>query len=376
MKDNKIKLFHTGDFHLDSPFSGCDVKQSDKRRADLRNSFSAALSRAAADGCELVLIAGDLFDCGYVTPETVKRAFLAIEKCGLPVVVAPGNHDPYEKGGIYDRRDRPDNLFVFNTSEMSRFDFDGIGVSVHGYAFTSDRMDESPLTAGAFELNPRNVNLLLAHADIYSPISKYAPISPLSLETSGFEYVALGHVHKAEAPVRMGASTVAYCGFPEGRGFDELGFGGALEVTVDLSAHSVSTERVILSSRRYLIETLDVTGASSSGDLLSAISNFIKNSGLGKETSLRVILTGAVSPALSAEIDPDPEELGLSLIEVVNTTSPVYDAKLLEEDISLRGALYRELLPSLRSDDPRTRAVASEALRIGLAALDGKQILQ
>ena len=102
MKDNIIKIFHTGDFHLDSPFSGLDVKQSDMRRAELRNSFSAALMRAASGGCELILIAGDLFDCGYVTAETVKKTFLAIEKCALPVVIAPGNHDPYEKNGVYD----------------------------------------------------------------------------------------------------------------------------------------------------------------------------------------------------------------------------------------------------------------------------------
>lgn len=375
MKDNIIKIFHTGDFHLDSPFSGLDVKQSDMRRAELRNSFSAALMRAASGGCELILIAGDLFDCGYVTAETVKKTFLAIEKCALPVVIAPGNHDPYEKNGVYDRSDKPKNLFVFKSSELSRLDFDDIGVSVHGYAFTSDRIDDPPVTAEKISLHPTNANILLAHGDIYSPISKYAPISPLAIEASGFDYVALGHIHKAEAPVRMGASLVAYCGFPEGRGFDELGFGGAIELTVDRSANTVSAERVTLSSRRYMIETVDVTGACSSLDLISAIERFVGESGFGRETSLRVVLTGAVSPELSFELRTDAEALGLAMLEIEDNTSPVYDAGLLENDISLRGALYRQLLPALRSSDRRERAVASEALRVGLAALDGKQIL-
>lgn len=366
-----IKIFHTGDFHLDSPFSGCDVKESDGRRASLRDSFASALKRAAADGCGMILIAGDLFDCGYVTHETVSKAFLAIEECGIPVVISPGNHDPYEKGGVYDKHERPSNLFVFSSSEISRMDFDDLGVSVHGYAFTSDRMDESPLSA-PIELHGENANILLAHGDIYSPISKYAPISPLSIEGSGFDYVALGHVHKAEPPVRMGSTTVAYCGFPEGRGFDELGFGGALEVTIDNG--DVKTERVILSAKRYMIEQLDVTGATSNEDILSALASFVSKSGFGKETSLRVILSGAVSPSLSISMSPSAESLGLALIEIENDTSPVYDARLLEEDISLRGALYRQLLPSLKSPDSRTRRVAAEALRIGLAALDGKQI--
>lgn len=375
MKDNKIKIFHTGDFHLDSPFSGLDVKQSDMRRAELRNSFSAALMKAASDGCDLVLIAGDLFDCGYVTSETVAKTFTAIEKCGLPVIIAPGNHDPYEKNGIYDRLERPENLFVFSSPELSRIDISELGVSVHGYAFTSDRLDEPPVTADRIALHPTNTNILLAHGDIYSPISKYAPISPAVIEASGFDYVALGHIHKSEEPVRMGKTLVSYCGFPEGRGFDELGFGGALEITIDRSADTVLAEHVTLSSRRYMIETVDVTGAGSSRDVISAIERFVSESGFGKETSLRILLTGAVSPDTSFEIAADAEALGLSVLEIENNTSPVYDAQLLERDISLRGALYRQLLPALRSADSRERAVASEALRIGLAALDGKQIL-
>lgn len=375
MKDNKIKIFHTGDFHLDSPFSGCNVKESDARRAYLRDVFSAALARAAGDGCDLILIAGDLFDCGYVTTETVKRAFRDIEKCGIPVVLTPGNHDPYRTGGIYDRTDKPKNLFVFTSPELSRLDLDSLPVSIHGYAFTSDRIDQPPVTTDKIDLHPTNINLLLAHADIYSPISKYAPLGTQTLENSGFAYAALGHVHKAEEPMICGKTTVSYCGFPEGRGFDELGFGGAMEVTVDLASGKVDTERVTLSSRRYMIESVDVTGAEATGDILSAIERTVKEKGYGSETSLRVILTGSVSPELSTEMRGDASSLGLAMLELEDATSPVYDADLLKNDISLRGALYRRLLPALSSDDRRERAVAAEALRLGLAALDGKQLL-
>lgn len=366
-----IKIFHTGDLHLDSPFSGYDVRESDKRRAECRASFAASLKKAVDDSCQAILIAGDLFDCGYVTAETVSMAFAAIEKCAVPVIVAPGNHDPFIKGGIYDRQDKPENLFVFSSPSLSRFDFDDIGLSVHGYAFTSDRMDESPLS-GDIELNEKNANILLAHTDIYSPLSKYAPISPYSLEASGFDYAALGHVHKAEPPVKMGKTTVSYCGFPVGRGFDELGFGSALEVIIDNG--SVNSERVILSDKRYMIEELDVTGAASGDEIYSALTSLISSKGFGDETSLRVILKGAVSPSVSISLSPSAEALGVALIEIENETSPVYDAELLENDITLRGALYRQLLPSLNSTDPHTKKVAAEALRIGLASLDGKQI--
>ena len=375
MKDNKLKIFHTGDFHLDSPFSGCNIKESDARRASLRDAFTAALARASADGCDLILIAGDLFDCGYVTPETVKRVFGEIESCSIPVVIAPGNHDPYRAGGIYEREDLPKNLFVFTTPALSRVDLDSLGVSIHGYAFTGDRIDEPPVTLDRINLHPTNVNILLAHADIYSPLSKYAPLSTATLEGSGFAYAALGHVHKAEAPIKCGSATVSYCGFPEGRGFDELGFGGAMEVTVDASSGEVETERVILSSRRYMIELVDVTGAESAKDAALAIEKTVKEKGFGEETSLRAVLVGSVSPDFIPDRTPDASCFGLSMLEIENATTPVYDDEMLKNDISLRGALYRRLLPALSSDDKRERAVAAEALRLGLAALDGKQLL-
>jgi hypothetical protein len=125
-----------------------------------------------------------------------------------------------------------------------------------------------------------------------------------------------------------------------------------------------------------MIESVDVTGAETSSEILSVIERTVTEKGYGEETSLRVILTGSVSPELSAFVKADAALLGLSMLEIENATSPVYDDAMLKNDVSLRGALYRRLLPALSSDDKRERAVAAEALRLGLAALDGKQIMQ
>lgn len=374
MNDRYLKILHTADFHLDSPFSGLDVKQSDERRAALCSAFSTALSRAVSDGCDLVLIAGDLFDCGFVSAETVEKTFEAIGKCPLPVVIAPGNHDPYVSSGVYSKRKLPKNLHVFTSEAMERIDLPEIGVSVHGYAFTSDRLDESPLASSSqsLSLHPENLNILCAHADLYAPISKYAPLSPRLLEGSELVYAALGHVHKHEPPMLLGSCLTAYAGFPEGRGFDELGYGGALEVTVDRKTRKASAERIILSLRRYEWESLDITGASLASEAEAAIKKLIDDKGFGTGTALRVSLCGSVSPNFAPPSSLSAQELGLDLFELINETSPVFDAAFLENDLSLRGALYRELLPALRSEDRSERMVAAQALRIGLAALDGR----
>jgi hypothetical protein len=53
----------------------------------------------------------------------------------------------------------------------------------------------------------------------------------------------------------------------------------------------------------------------------------------------------------------------------------VYSADELKNDLSIRGAFYRALLPKLESADADERATAADALRIGLLALDGRAFM-
>ena len=55
-------------------------------------------------------------------------------------------------------------------------------------------------------------------------------------------------------------------------------------------------------------------------------------------------------------------------------TLPQMDGDYLERDTTLRGELYRTLLPKLTSENADERRLASRALRIGLAAIDGRSV--
>lgn len=99
-----LKLLHCGDFHLDSPFSSLDVKRSEERRRGLCRVFARVMELASECECDAVLIAGDLFDCSYICPDTVAAMKDAFAGYGKPVIVAPGNHDPYTDGSIWASR--------------------------------------------------------------------------------------------------------------------------------------------------------------------------------------------------------------------------------------------------------------------------------
>lgn len=371
-----MKLLHFADCHLDSPFSGISSAEADVRRAELCESFVLAIELAKERNVDIILISGDVFDRPFCTAGTKSAVFEALAAAGRPVVISPGNHDPYVKGCAYADKTLPENVFVFSSEELGRFDFDELGISVFGYAFTSGSYDRDPLADGV-PLSETNVNILCAHSDMRSGFSKYAPMTPSEISQAGFVYAALGHVHNPPAPQHIGSCTVAYSGFLQGRSFDELGEGGAYIVDIDRETLAVSTERVTLSKLRYEIARLDITGCDRDTEVISKIAKLTTDKGWGENTALRVILEGSVPSAYSPSqkrICGDGATSSLALLEIKDETAPLLDLEYLQKDMTVRGEFYRLLKGQLTSDDPAERECAKLALRAGLAALDRREL--
>ena len=367
-----IKILHTGDFHLDSPFTGVDFPTAERLRNELRNIFIDVVELAASH--DMMLISGDLFDCGYVNPDTLALVRDSLEAYGRPVVIAPGNHDPYSPGSIWTAAGWSDNVHIFDKDELGVFKFN-IGkhrVAVYGWGFTSPALERSPLSDGITP-DPDAINLICAHADTASPISRYAP-TPLSLfSVSGCDYAALGHIHNTPETVRAGRTTVAYCGFPEGRSYDEEGDGGVLSVTLsEGKVHEI--RKIITSHHKYFTRQLDITGADSDSEVAARLSELAVREECGEDVSLKVYLCGSIPPDYAPNFSQIEKLAGLSVCSLMlrDRTSPVFGAEYLENDMSIKGELYRTLLPRLNSSDAQERALAAEALRIGLLALDGR----
>ena len=90
-----VKILHTADIHLDSPFSLLDVKKAQARKAELRGTFSSMMLYAKSEKYHIVLMAGDLFDSEFATKETLEMMatqFASAPECRF--VISPGNHDP------------------------------------------------------------------------------------------------------------------------------------------------------------------------------------------------------------------------------------------------------------------------------------------
>ena len=366
-----MKILHTADLHLDSPFAGLDISRAERRRREMRETFSRMMRFAGEAEVDMVVIAGDLFDSAFVTRETVSLICREFASLSCPVVIAPGNHDPYTAGSVWEKTPFSENVHVFKSGELEKISFDSLSCDVYGYAFTSAYETECRV-AGSVE-DSEKINILVAHADVSSPISRYAPLPAAVIRSFGADFAALGHVHNPEATEALLKGCGAYCGCPEGRDFGECGEKGALVVEID--GDSVRVEPVRFSKRIYEVHSVSVDGAEDTGAVNAAIDNCIRENGEGEEHLVRIILTGSVSPSLVINTSSLSENTrGLFHLEIEDATSPTWNASLLSNDRGIRGELYRTLLPDLESEDGEKRKTAALALRYGLAALAGDDI--
>ena len=373
-----VKILHTGDIHLDGPFTLEDASASEARRAELRATFCAVTEYIRQNGVQLCLIAGDMFDSEYAAPATIETVVSEFARSpGCVFVITPGNHDSHVPSGVWANTEFPANVHVFCRAECERLELPELGCDVYGYAFTGPFLERNPVL-GVRPADPSRINILCAHADTASPISKYCPITEGDIAESGFDYVALAHIHNSDGLHRAGNTVYAYCGCLEGRDYSESGYKGAVVGTISKldGAATVSLAGKRFSRRRYADERLNVTGAADAAEAAAALGELISEKKFADDTLLRVTLEGSVTPAFRVSAaDFASVTTGLYSFDLVDRTVPLFDADRLKNDNTLRGAYFRRLLPTLQNGTQEEREIASAALRYGMGALDGADVI-
>ncbi len=355
-----MRILHAADFHLDSPFRGLSAAEGRRRREEGRSLLWRMAEIANDRGAELVLLSGDLFDADSVYRETMEQLRGALASIRCPVVIAPGNHDPYHARSPYRSVDWPENVHLFTSAAPEAVQVGAC--TVYGAAFTAQERLDSPLAG--FHAGSGGLSIMCVHADL-NP-GPYGPITGEQIAGSGLTYLALGHVHQYSGLRREGGTYYAYPGCPEGRGFDETGEKGVLFGSVEQSG--VELEFVPLSRRRYTILTADVTGR----EAAEALEETLR--GCRQEDMVRVVFTGERGEStLRLPVLQEAFAQRCSHLELVDQTRVSEDIWSRAGEDSLRGLFLKELrrrYDEAESDEERGRVVS--AVRMGLAALDNR----
>ena len=206
-----IVLVHSSDLHMDHDYT------ARLHGGDGTAGLSSVLAAARAAAADVVVLAGDIFDCHRLPTDLLERAAAIISAAALPVVLLPGNHDPAVPDAVYHggALSAVDNLHVLGVTHDEAVLFADLGLEIWGRAHR-DYGDMIP-----FEwLRPRSTRwqIAMAHGH-YVPLpdrtSRLRPswlIGDNELAATGADYIALGHWNR---PAKVGTVAAYYSGSPE-----------------------------------------------------------------------------------------------------------------------------------------------------------------
>jgi hypothetical protein len=101
-----IKLLHTADWQIGKLFGQFEPDEA-ALLAEARFTTVAHLAKfASAEGIDLILVAGDVFDAQGVADKTIHRLFNAMAGFAGPWVMIPGNHDAGLAESVWTRAER------------------------------------------------------------------------------------------------------------------------------------------------------------------------------------------------------------------------------------------------------------------------------
>ena len=354
-----LKILHAADLHLNSPCSGHSEAATARLRQQLREVPYKIAEICGREGCDLLLLAGDIFD---VQPngEMVQLVKKVLAELKIPVFIAAGNHDCATPTSPWLAEIWPENVHLFTQPVMESVSVPALNCRVYGAGFTA--MDSDSLLEGFRIEGDEKYHIAVLHGDPLQRNSPYNPVTQTQVADSGLHYLALGHVHKLGS-FRVGKTLCAWPGCPMGRGFDELDEKGVLVVTV---GDGTEAEFEPLDTPRFydLTATVRTDAYAAVAEVLPAV---------GNDHFYRVTLVGQSEQVplerLVAQFAHFPN------LQLRDQTKPPVDLWQTVGQDSLEGVYFKLLKETMEGQDEESARIALLAADISRKILDGEEVV-
>lgn len=352
-----MKILHSADWHLDAPLSGHSEENAWLLRRELRKIPEKVTKLCKAEDCDLLILAGDLFDGPY-TKESLTAVRSALENVKVPVIITPGNHDFCGPDSPYIQEEWPENVHIFTKSKIESIVLPQLNCRIYGAGYES--MDCPGLLKDFHIEGGEKWHIGVLHGEI-SAASPYCPITKEHIRQSGLHYLALGHIHKGGS-LRADDTLCAWPGCPMGHGFDELGAKGVIIAKLE---NGVQASFVPLDTPRFYDEEVDV--GENAEDALASLLPAMDSSDF-----YRITLTG-----YSAGVDL--KKLAAAFPHVPNLqlrdeTLPELDLWSNVGEDTLEGVYFSLLQKNAEADSDTLSRRAKLAARISRQILDGQEV--
>lgn len=259
--NHSFRFLHAADIHLDSPLKGLSKIENspmEKICQSTRDAFTKLVDAALEKEVDFVILSGDIFDRD--SPSTMTRRFFIKEmqrlsEKDIPAYIIWGNHDA--KNTVFKKTELPKNVHCFDSIKPESISLKMLPVVIHGQSYE----DNSATKNLALHYPPSiqdkfNIGVLHTSLDGFEGYGTYAPCDMQTLKMKGYDYWALGHIHKRQELHRD--PCIIYPGNIQGRHIHESGEKGCMIVDVQqMQIQQVQFHP--LDSLRWELLTIDVS---------------------------------------------------------------------------------------------------------------------
>lgn len=353
-----MRFMHIADVHLGAaPDYGYPWAKG--RGKELWESFRRCIEDANEKKVDLLLIAGDLFHRAPTRQELneVNYLFSTLEK--TIVVLIAGNRDFLEPSSLYLNYPWNENVIGMFSSRMERVKLPELKTEIYGMSYHSPELTE-PLLDQLQAEKSDSFKILLAHGGDAS----HLPLNKDRLSEAGFDYIALGHVHRPQVYIR---NLAVYAGALEPIDGSDLGPHGYVLGEVYRKRVKLSFEETCC--REYRREEIVLGELDTPNTLREKITEAVRLG--GSQHIYQFTLSGERHPQFVPQVR---EYLNCGrILEITDRSVPVFPLEELRS--KYRDGLIGKFIDSFETAGP-AGLVAEKALRYGLEALlypDGKE---
>ncbi len=358
-----MKFVHIADMHLDSPFTTLNSKGNygEIRRLDQREALKKIVEYIKENKIPYLFIAGDFYEHETIRNSTIQyvnNLFKTIPE--TKIFITPGNHDPYMKNSMYQNFNWSPNVKIFTSNieiiESEELDIYGVGFN----DFNCKKLGVEDI-----EIKNRNkINILITHGTLNgsenNPNEKN-PISKTKLKELGFDYIALGHIHKPDYNQEENQNIV-YAGSTIAMGFDELGEHGF--ILGDIEKEKLNLQFVPVDNKEFKVMELDVTNINDQEELIEKLNTLE----LEENKLYEILLVGKRSFEIEI-LNLYKFITNSNLIKIKDQTKLAYSLEELKNDYTLKGIFVEEILEEMQNQNYSEEEL-NKILEIGLSVLE------
>ncbi len=306
-----VKFLHTADWQLGMTRHFLKGEAQARFNDARLNAIEQIGSIAINEGCQFVVVCGDVFESNQVERQVLTRALERMGAVsGVTFYLLPGNHDPLDAASIYRSptftKHRPDNVVVLDGSGTVQ-PVPGVELIAAPWRNkhpTTDLVAEACRGLGATHA----IRIVVGHGvvDSMSPNPDDPRLISLArleekVEAGLIQFVALGDRHSKTDVGSTGR--VWYAGAPEPTDYDEVDPGHVLVAELDAYGANVGARQV--GTWRFVRREWQL----SEDDDLHALEDWLKSQPNKERCIVKLGLVGTVSLAQKARLDGILEDM-------------------------------------------------------------------